>query len=198
MSLKLCTAEYMISDTNGLGLRRGWFPRVVAEAFLGSAKDGEIQRAPDPVTMIEGDLSWFNNSPDPQAVSVLVHRAPRSITSTNPNTVILQDAWSFDVGESPSADAPSVMQDAMGGRVQIDRASVAADDLQFCRVFLDADDSQTMVGLGVVPSMQALHFRYLCAVQTPGTWTTPSENARFEAQARWARLIALASPVGAA
>lgn len=198
MSLKLCTAEYMISDTNGLGMRRGWFPRVVAEAFLGSTKDGEIQRAPDPVTMIEGDLSWFNNSPDDQLVSVMVKRAPRSITTTNPNTVILHDAWTYDVGESPLADSPSVMQDSTGGRLQIDRASIAADDLQFGRLFIDADDSQTMVGVGLVPSMQAMHFRYLCAVQTPGTWTTPAENGRFEAQARWARLIALASPVGAA
>ncbi|QGH80041.1 hypothetical protein SEA_NHAGOS_30 [Gordonia phage NHagos] len=198
MSLKVCTAEYMISDTNGLGMSRAWFPRVVVEAFLGSTKDGEIQRAPDPVIMIEGDLSWFNNSADDQVVAVQVHRAPRSVTTTNPNTVVLHDAWSYDIGVSPTADAPSVMQDAFGGRLQVDRASVAADDLQFGRLFIDGDDCQTYVAVGTVPSMQALHFRYLCAVQTPGTWTTPAENGRFEAQARWARLVALASPVGAA
>ena len=208
MSLKLCVSEYMISDTNGLGLRRGWFPRVVAEAFLESTKDGEIKRAPDPVTMISGDLSWFNNSPDPQVLAVQVHRAPRSITTTNPNTVILQDAWTYAVGVSPVADPPTVMQDSTGGRLQLDRAYTAGDDLKYGRLFLDTDDSQTLVPVGVVPSMQSMHFRYVCAVQTPGTWTTQggdtaagaatgSGAGRHEAQARWTRLLALASPVGA-
>ena len=32
----------------------------VAEAFLESVKDGEISRSPDPVTMISGDLTWYN------------------------------------------------------------------------------------------------------------------------------------------
>ncbi|WAB09208.1 hypothetical protein SEA_LITTLEMUNCHKIN_32 [Gordonia phage LittleMunchkin] len=208
MSLKICTAEYMLSDTNGVGMRRGWFPRIVAEAFLGSTKDGEIKRAPDPVPMIEGDLTWFNNSPDPQVVAVQVHRAPRSITTTSPNTVILQDAWTYAVGVSPVADPPTVMQDSTGGRLQLDRAYVAGADLSFGRVFLDTDDSQTLVPVGVVPSMQSLHFRYLCSVQTPGTWTTQGDSdtagaatgggaGRHEAQARWTRLIAVASPVGA-
>ncbi|UJE15685.1 hypothetical protein SEA_LIGMA_30 [Gordonia phage Ligma] len=207
-SLKICTAEYMISDTNGVGMRRGWFPRVVAEAFLESTKDGAISRAPDPVTMITGDLTWFNNSPDPQVVAVQVHRAPRSVTTTSPNTVVLQDAWTYAVGVSPTADPPTVMQDATGGRLQLDRAYVAGDDLVFARLFLDADDSQTLVPVGVVPSMQSMHFRYLCSVQTPGTWTTPGSDAaagaltgggagRHEAQARWTRLVAVASPVGA-
>lgn len=209
MSLKLCVSEYMLSDINGVGMRRGWFPRVVAEAFLESTKDGEIKRAPDPVPMITGDLTWFNNSPDAQVVAVQIHRAPRSITTTSPNTVVIQDAWTWAVGISPSADPPVVMQDATGGRLQLDRAYTAGDELKFGRLFLDADDAQTLVPLGVVPSMQSMHFRYLCSVQTPGTWTTQgdstagaasggSSSGRHEAQARWTRLIALASPVGAA
>lgn len=208
MSLKLCVSEYMLSDTNGVGMRRGWFPRIVAEAFLESTKDGEIKRAPDPVPMITGDLAWFNNSPDPQVVAVQVHRAPRSITTTNPNTVLIQDAWTFDIGVSPSADVPTVMQDSTGGRLQLDRAYTAGADLKFGRVFLDTDDSQTLVPIGVVPSMQSLHFRYLASVQTPGTWTTQGDSGsagaasggsagRHEAQARWTRLLAIASPVGA-
>ncbi|UYL88141.1 hypothetical protein SEA_EVAA_30 [Gordonia phage Evaa] len=192
--LKVCTSEYMISDSNGLGLRRGWFPRVVAEAFLGSTKDGEVQRSPDPVTMIEGDLTWFNNSPDPQHVAVLVHRAPRSITTSNPNTVVIHDAWSFDVGESPNASVPTISQDTFGGRLQVDRANVEGGELAFGRMFLDGDDSQTYVSIGLVEPLTAMHFRYRASVQTPGVWTTPEESPRFEAHARWTRLIALASP----
>jgi hypothetical protein len=197
--LKLCTAEYMISDTNGLGMRRNWFPRVVAEAFLGSTKDGAIKRAPDPVTMIDGDLTWYNNSPDPQLVTVCIHRAPRSIVASNPSTVVLHDSWSWDIGVSPAADFPGAAQDTFGGRLQIDRPSVEAKNVQFARYFIDGDDSQTWVTVGEVPSRESLHFRYICAVQTPGIWTVPSEfEPRWEAHARWTRLIAIGSPVGSA
>ncbi|AKY02748.1 hypothetical protein AVV09_gp35 [Mycobacterium phage BrownCNA] len=197
-SLKICTAEYMISDVRGIGVRQTWLPHVVAEQFLESTKDGEIKLAPDPVTMIDGDLTWFNNSPDPVRVMVMVHRAPRSIVAQNPATVVIHDAWSHQVGKSPSADYPSVIQDTFGGRLQVDRASVAKDLLQFGRFFLDGDDSQTYVDLGVVPAKQSFHFRYLAAVQTPGVWTQPSEfDPRWEAYARWTRLVAIGSPVGA-
>jgi hypothetical protein len=197
-SLKICTGEYMLSDVRGVGVARTWLPNVIAEQFLESTKDGEIKLAPDPVTMIDGDLTWFNNSRDPVRVAVMVHRAPRSIVAQNPATVVIHDAWSHQVGKSPSADYPSVIQDTFGGRLQVDRASVAKDLLQFGRFFLDGDDSQTYVDLGEVPAKQSFHFRYLAAVQTPGVWTQPSEfEPRWEAYARWTRLVAIGSPVGA-
>ncbi|MBV9869131.1 MAG: hypothetical protein JO214_00670 [Frankiaceae bacterium] len=201
MSLKICTAEYMISDSNGVGLSRNWLPRVVAEQFLESKKDGELKLSPDPVTMIDGDLTWFNNSKDRVRVWVLVHIAPRSIIAQSPATVVIHDAWSHRVGKSPSADFPSVIQNTFGGRLQLDRASAAADDLLFGRFFLDGDDQQTWVDLGVVPPMQSFHFRYLAAVQTPGTWIIPGKDSditpRWEAYARWTRLVAVGGPVGA-
>lgn len=198
MSLKILTAEHMISDTTGLGLRKTWFPRVVAEQFLESTKDGKITISPDPVTMIDGDLTWFNNSPDAQMVWVQVHRAPRSIIAQSPATVVIHDAWSFRIGKSPSADFPSVIADTFGGRLQIDRSSVAKDQLQYGRYFLNGDDSQAWVNLGEVPAKQSFHFRYLAAVQTPGIWTSPSEfEPRWEANALWTRLVAMAWPVGA-
>ena len=198
-SLKIATSEYMISDVNGIGMRLGWFPRVVAEAFLEATKDGEIKRSPDPVTTISGDLSWFNNSPDDAVLTVLVHRAPRSIVAQSPATVIIMDAWTFAVGANPQADYPSVNQDNTGGKLQLDRSSVAAADLAYGRFFLDSDASQVWVPIGTVPSMQTMHFRYLAAVQTPGVWTSPSEfEPRWEAETRWTRLIAFSVPVGSA
>lgn len=197
MSLKVCTAEYMISDQNGIGVRRTWLPHIVAEQFLESTRDGEIKLSPDPVTMIDGDLTWFNNSEDRVKVAVSVHRAPRSIVAQNPATVVIHDAWTHRIGKTPSADYPSVIQDTFGGRLQIDRASVAKDMLQFGRFFLDGDDSTVWVDVGVVPPQQSFHFRYLAAVQTPNIWTIPSEfEPRWEAYARWARLRAWGSPVG--
>ena len=56
-SLKLCTAEYMISDVRGIGVRNTWLSQVVAEQFLESTREGEIKLSPDPVTMIDGDLT---------------------------------------------------------------------------------------------------------------------------------------------
>lgn len=197
MTVKICTHEYMIANVKGLGMARHWFPRIVAEAFLGSTKDGEISRSPDPVTMIEGDLSWFNNNPDPQHVFVQVVRAPRTIVAQSPSTVLIHDSWSWAVGESPTADYPSVIQDSFGGRLQFDRPSAAAADLTYCRQFFDGDTTTAWVTIGQVDPKESLHFRYRAAVHTPGTWTTPSEfDPRWEANARWTRLRAFATPVG--
>jgi hypothetical protein len=195
--IKVCCAEYMLSEPGAIGMRRNWFPRVVAERFLTGSKDGEIKRSPDPVTTIEGDLTWFNNSPDDQDLFVQVHRAPRTVVAQNPNTVVIHDAWSWAVGVDPTADYPTIMQDSVGGKMQINRPEVAPADLKYGRFFFDFDASQSWVKIGIVPSMQLLHFRYLAAVQTPGVWTTPSEfEPRWEASARWARLLAFATPVG--
>lgn len=197
MTVKLCTSEYFLSTVDGAGPRRAWFPRIVAEAFLESSKDGEIKRSPDPVTMISGDLSWTNNSKAPQVIFVQVIRAPRSIVAQSPSTVVIHDAWSWAVGPSPTADYPSVIQDTFGGKLQYDRPSAAAADLKFARQFFDSDSSQAWVTIGRVEPQESLHFRYLAACQTPGVWTMPTEfDARWEANARWARLIAFALPVG--
>lgn len=195
MSIKICTSEFMLSTVNGMDMARHWFPRVCAEAFLESTKDGQIQRSPDPVTMIDGDLTWFNNTADPQHVTVQIQRAPRGIVAQSPSTVLIHDAWTHAVGVSPQADFPSVIQDSFGGSCQVDRPEIAAEDLQYGRLFLDCDASQCWHEVGVVPAGQSMHFRYLCAVQTPGVWTSPSEfEPRWEASARWARLLAFAIP----
>lgn len=196
MSIKPCTLDFMLATVDGIGLTRNWFPRIVAESFLESTKDGEIERSPDPVTMIDGDLNWLNNSQDHQNVFVHVLRAPRSVVAQSPSTVVIHDAWSWAVGSSPTADYPSVIQDSFGGKLQYDRPSAAAEDLLYCRQFYDGDSSQAVVNVGQVDPMESLHFRYLAAVQTPGVWTTPTEfDPRWEAHARWARLIAFAVPV---
>jgi hypothetical protein len=198
MSIKVCGSQ-MVSTVDGTDMARAWFPRITAEAFLESTKDGEISRAPDSVTMIDGDLTWYNNSDMDQFAVVQVLRAPRTVVAQNPSTVVIHDAWTHQVAVSPQADFPSIMQDAFGGRVQIDRQEVAAADLQYGRFFYDGDSTECWVTVGLVPAQQMLHFRYLAAVQTPGTWTSPSEfEPRWEAYARWTRLLCYAGPVGSA
>lgn len=196
MSVKPCVSGFMVSTVQGVDMARHWFPRKIKEVMLVSTKDGEIQRAPDPVTMIEGDLTWYNSTDESQRVTVNLLRAPRTIVAQNPVTVVIHDAISWQVAEFPVADYPSVMQDSFGGRLQIDRPEVAADKLQFGRLFFDADSSQAVFDLGEVSAGESFHFRYVCSVQTPGTWTTPSEfEPRWEAFARWARLTAYAEPL---
>lgn len=198
MGLALCTAEHMISDRNGIGMRSTWFPRVVDQAVLKAEKDGDIEYAPDPVTTIEGSLYWFNNSPDDQVVSILVKRAPRSIITTNPCTITLQDAWTHQVGKNPTADDPAISTDAFGGKLLKNTSSTTADDLEYGRLFLDTDVSQAWVPLGVVSAREAFHFRYLCAVFTPGLWIEAEKPApRYAAKARFTRLVAFASPAEA-
>lgn len=185
----------MTSTVIGLDLARHWYPRIVKEAFLTSTKDGEIKRAPDPVMMIDGDLTWYNSTDDTQHLTVQLLRAPRSIVAQNPSTVVIHDAVSWAVGRAPVADYPSVMEDAFGGRAQVDRPEVEADKLMFGRLFLDGESSQSWFTVGEVPSRDSLHFRYVASVQTPGTWTSPTEfEPRWEASAYWARLLAYATP----
>lgn len=199
MSIKPCVSGYMVSTVQGIDMARHWFPRKVREAFLESVKDGTIQRAPDPVTMIEGDISWYNSTGETQRLSVNLVRGPRTVIVQNPNTVLIHDAVSWATGKYAVADYPSVMQDAFGGRAQVDRQEVAADKLQFCRLFMDADSTQRTFQLGLLKPRESMHFRYVCSVQTPGTWTTASEfEPRNEAFARWARLVAYAEPAVAA
>lgn len=195
MSLKICVGRHFSSTVNGTGPAKTWYPQVIKEAFLTSTKDGEIERSPDPVTMIEGTLAATNNNPDPIYVQVQVHRAPRSIVSTNPVTVVIHDAYSHAVGVNPHAEYPSVGLDQFGGKLQINKASTSGDDLKYGRYFLDCDDSQSYVDIGLIPPGEVLQFRYICAVQTPGVWTEPTDaSPRYEAHAYWTRLVALAVP----
>jgi hypothetical protein len=196
-SLKLCTSDYLISDSRGFGMRKNYFPRIVTEAFLESTIDGEIQRAPDPVTMIDGDLTWHNNTPDVQVLAMQIHRGPRTIVSQSPSTVVIHDAWSKADGVNPQADFPSIMQNMTGARLQADRQSVAREEVIYARIFMDYDEYTTWEPLGELAAGHSLHFRYLAAVQTPGVWTLPSEfEPRWEAHARWTRLRLYGFPKG--
>lgn len=196
-NLRIATAEYMISTTSGLGVRQNWLPRVVQQAFLQSVNDGNIQISPDPVTMISGSMTWYNSSPDPQNIWVIVHRAPRAITAQDPTTIIITDGWSFQVGSNPIASTPAVTDDAFGGKLQIDRPETLPANLQYARYFLEGDDAVSYVPLGIVPPTQSFVFSYLAGVQTPGVWTQPTAfQGEYEAYAYWTRLVALAAPVG--
>ena len=201
MSVKICTSEYMLSTVNGIGPRKRWFPgQPVKEVLLTSSKDGDISRAPDPVIMIDGDTSYLNNTPDPLVLSVHVVRPPREIVAQSPATVLIQEAWTWQVGVDPHAEYPSVMQNGFGGRAQIDRPEVSSKDLQYGKFFLQGDASTAHVDCGILPAGQALHFRYIAAVHTPGVWTVPSEfgDPQWVANAYYTRLRVYARPVGSA
>jgi hypothetical protein len=197
VTVKICTAEYMLSTVNGVGPARHWYPTIVKEAYLESTKDGEISRAPDPVTMIDGDLTYFNNTDDSVMLTMQIMRSARSIIAQSPNTVVIHDAWSHAKGKSPSADYPSTFQDNFGGKMQIDRPEAAAADLLYGRLFFAIDGGQAWEDLGELEPQEAVHFRYRCAVQTPGVWTMATEfQPRWEAHAYWARLLLFANPLG--
>lgn len=199
MSLKVCTGPHLISTVDGTGLAKSWFPGVVDEVFLESTKDGEIQRAPDPVTMIDGDLYWTNGGTEALTGTVIVKRAPRTILTTDPCTVLIQDAWSWVINASPQADSPSVTADSAGGKMQTNKASTASKDLAYGRFTLEIDESEVTVPVGVIPPGEALHFRYLAAAHTPGLWISsddPDDDPRYEAHAYWTRLLLFVTPGG--
>lgn len=200
MSVKILTSEYMISDSRGTGIANSWRPRRVAEQFLESTKDGPIKLSPDPVVMIDGHLTWFNDTDDRQRVAVVINRAPRSVVVQSPGTVIIHDAVSHAVGRNPQADYPSVAADAFGGHIKVDRDSVDRNKVRMGRFFFDGDGFQSVRDIGVVRPGESFDVWYQASVQTPSSWVTPGTDVNFEARneakAQWARLVALASPVG--
>lgn len=193
MSLKLCTAEYMISDSNGLGFSKSWFPRLVRERFAASTQDGVVDRAPDPIPFIDTDLIWTNTTEEAQHLIMSVHKASRSIVSSNPNTVVLDDAYAWDVGESPSAPRPSSTRNGNGARVKITRATSSAAPA-FGRFFRDWPDVVAYEEIGQIDPGDSVHFRYMCLFSTPGEWRAATQP-RHEAFARWVRLRLWAAPM---
>lgn len=191
MTVKICTAEWMVSDTGRLGLAPGWFPRLVAERMATSGRDGVVDRAPDPIPFIDAEMTWQNTSGSPQHLYVSVHTASRSLITSNPNTLALDDAVSFDVGVNPRATVPVGVASGVGGRLKTTRGNAA---LQYGRYMTDYEDSVMYVHVGEVPDGQAAQFRYRCLFSTPGEWRA-AVNPRYEAYARWARLRMFASPM---
>ncbi|TWH37590.1 hypothetical protein L612_007800000010, partial [Rhodococcus rhodochrous J38] len=123
MSLRVCTADFMASTNKGTGFAPSWLPRLVAERMASSSRDGTTDRAPDGVPFIETDILWTNTTEDPQHLHMSLHRASRSLVTSNPNTVTLDDAYSFDVGLSPAAPIPAVTNNGFGARLKASRST---------------------------------------------------------------------------
>lgn len=181
----------MLSTARGLELSESWLPRLVAERVGTSGLDGAVDRAPDPIPFIDLSMLWTNNTPDAQHLHASVHRASRTIIASNPNTVTLQDAWSFDVGPSPAAPIPFAIDNGIASRVKITRST--DPDVLFGRIFRDTPDWVGNVEIGQVASGDSVHFRYRCAFSTPSEFRT-GNSPRHEAFARWARLRLWAAP----
>lgn len=190
MSLKICTAEFLLSDSSGLGFTQNWLPTMVAERMAVSGRDGVVDRAPDPVPFIESELLWTNTGDSPVHAQMSVHRASRFLLSSSPNTLVLDDCWSFDIGLSPSAPTPTGTSNGVGTRLKTRRSF---ETLVFGRIFRDFPDWISYVEIGAIDPGDTVHFRYRCNFLTPGEWRTPVQP-RHEANARWARLRLFTAP----
>lgn len=191
MSLRVCTAEYMLSTSKGTGFAPSWLPQVVAERMATSGRDGTVDRAPDGIPFIETDILWTNMTGDPLHLHMSMQRASRSLVTSNPNTVTITDAYAFDTGISPSAPAPASATDGFGARLKANRST--ATSLLFGRMFRDIPDWVTNVEIGLLEPEESVHFRYRALFSTPGQWRTGS-SARHEMYARWARLRLWSAP----
>lgn len=190
MSQKLCTAEWIAANQSGVEFTPEWFPSMVAERMAVSTRDGAVDRAPDQIPFIDTEILWSNTSDSSVHVMVSVHRASRSINCSSPATLVLDDAWTFDVGMSPAALTPFASQAGVGVRFK-DKFSTQAD--VFNRVFRDFPDFLSYVEVGEVGPGESVQFRYRCLFSTPGEWkSVPSP--RYEAFARWARLRMFTAP----
>lgn len=192
MSLRICTSEWMISDLNGVDFAEAWLPRVAAVRFATSSKDGQIQNSPDPVPLIDTDLIWTNSTGAWQNCHLGIHRAPRSVITSNPNTVVLDDAWSFDIGVSPQAALPSAVGSGIGARIKTTPSQL--NQTIYSRLFNDWDDWISMHQLGAVADGETVHVRYQCLLTTPGEWRGGT-SPLYQALARWVRLRLFCAPL---
>ncbi|WP_280420635.1 DUF7172 family protein [Nocardia carnea] len=190
MSLSICASEAMVSGPAGTGFAGGWMPRIVTERFITSTRDGDVQRAPDPVPFIEGEITWTNTGAA-QHVWLYTHRAPRVVISTNPNMYTLDDALSWDVAVSPNAPAPWGSQDGVGARMQVTPPAQA--QILAAREYRGWDDSIRVDEIGTVLEGETVHVRYAANYTTPGSWRVPAA-AGAVVRAFWVRLKLFSAP----
>lgn len=190
MSLKICTSEFMVSDSALTSLSDAWLPTVAAERYATSGKDGDVDRAPDQVPFIDTEILWPNETGDPVHASVSILRAPRSLVTSAPNTLVLDDAWTWDIGVSPSAPTPYGTNSGVGIRY---KTRLSYETLLYTRYFRDFSAYVSWQDLGEVDPGETLHFRYRCLFSTPAEWRT-AVNPLHQAQARWARIRLWTSP----
>ncbi|MDE1675132.1 hypothetical protein PWJ90_36625 [Nocardia gipuzkoensis] len=181
----------MFSGPRGTGFAEGWLPRIVAERFTASTRDGDVARAPDPVPFIDAELSWTNTSEVPQQCWVNTHRAPRTIVAANPNTYALDDALSWDVGMSPNAPTPFASENGIGARLLT--TPFAVNEVGYTRLFRGWDDSVRFDQVGTVAPEETVHLRYRALFTTPGQWRAPNQALQV-VRAYWVRLQLWAVP----
>ncbi|RJO72966.1 hypothetical protein D5S18_22070 [Nocardia panacis] len=191
MSITICTASWMQSSPTGTGFADAWRPRVVAERFVTSTKDGDVQQAPDPVPFIDAELTWTNTGKTRQRARLGTQRAPRQIVAANPNMYVLNDGISWDVGLSPNAPAPYAGDDGIACRLQI--TPFAVNQIYYGRLFRGWPDSLRYDEIGTVLPGQSVHIRYRALYSTPGQWRAPNQ-ALQTVRAYWVRLRLWAEP----
>ncbi len=188
---QLCTAEFLVSDSQGFGFSRSWLPSIVAERFVASTRDGSVDRAPDAVPFIDADLVWTNEFTDPVHLSLSLHRASRSFVESSPNTLALDDALSWDIGATPNAPLPTAVRNGVGTRLKRQRFSNST--IFYGRSFADYDDFVSYHDIGLIEPAETVQVRYRCLFSTPGEWRVPL-SPRHEVFARWARLRLWSAP----
>jgi hypothetical protein len=181
----------MISSPLGTDLADSWMPRIVEERFATSTKDGSVDRAPDPVPFIDTEMSWTNDTGVQQKLIISMHRAPRTIVAANPNTYVLDDALSFDIGSSPNAPQPYATKNGIG--LQGKNTPFALNQVYYGRLFRGWDDGIRFDNVGTILNGQTVHVRYSALFSTPGQWRAPS-NPLQVVRAYWVRLQLWAYP----
>lgn len=189
--IAICTSEWMFSTPRGTGLDEAWYPRIVGERFTASTRDGNVDRAPDPVPFIASEISWTNSTDAQQRVWLEIQRAPRTIVAANPNTYVLDDAWSFDIGVSPNAPDLYTTDDGIGARLLITPFSL--NQVAYGRLFRSWNDGTRYEPIGTLPPEQTVHARYAALYTSPGQWRAPNTPLQV-VRAYWVRLRVWAAP----
>ncbi|WP_412807732.1 hypothetical protein [Nocardia sp. SC052] len=191
MSVPICTSEWMLSSPTGTDVAAAWVPRIVAERFTTSTKDGAVERSPDPVPFIASELTWANTTGAQQRIWLEIHRPPRMIITSNPNSYVLDDAVSWDTGVAPVAPPPSATENGIGARISV--TPVTVNQIAYTRFFRRWDSSNWWQSIGTLQPEEIVHTRYAALYSTPGSWRAPN-NPLQVVRAYWVRLRLWATP----
>lgn len=191
MSITVCVGENMTSTLGHVGLAASFYRRVVAETVGTSTRDGDVQRAPDPIPMIATEVAWTNTTGTYQKVHLVARRAARSIVTSSPATVQMEDGIAYGVGLSPQVPAPSGNRGSFATRIRL--AADSDRNVPFGRLYTDIPESMWFEDLGTVSPGHTVLVRYRCLLSTPGIWRD-APQPMYQAHARWIRLALLAEP----
>jgi len=173
-------------------------PQLVADARFDSGADGNITEtttAPGKL-LIDGQLSWRNNTPVVHNVVIRVTRRYRHWITSNPNAVQFRDRWTWGIDTAALTEpiTTSIYNGQVGSANDIGTNTVAEPNQGLYEQWWGTGCNDEWVG--PINPGSILQVWYRCYVWTPPPWSDNANlnNPKHLAEAGWTRVQLIAYP----